>query len=267
MAVSRAQKQRSDQLFEQGVITAAEHAAELDVELASVADQGPDDGPGAAAARRRHRARADLGHALEQTVSTRWATPSATSSASGGTSLLKMADLSRVRMRAGRSQTDVGNVRPGAERHHHRRRLSPAGLRRRRGGTDRAPGHHPAVADAVPGVDLLRNDRRGPAAARHERRGVDAGRPARGRAAVPVDGTQHPGDRRGGGGVGHERRLGAQPRPARRCSRRRSRRARPATPPTARARNGPGSGMEPGGRGGPGGQGGPSHARGMAAHA
>ena len=114
--VSKAQKQRSDQLFAQQVITAPEHeAAVLDLSSAQaslvkartdldLAQQRRDDAT----------VRAPIaGTVLEQTVSAGQVITSATSGVSGGTSLLKMADLSRVRMRALVSEADVGNVRPG----------------------------------------------------------------------------------------------------------------------------------------------------------
>ena len=114
--MSRAQKKRADQLFEQGVITAAEHeAAKLDLANSQaslvkartdldLAQQRRDDAT----------VRAPIaGTVLEQTVANGQVISSATSSASGGTTLLKMADLSRIRMRALVSETDVGNVRPG----------------------------------------------------------------------------------------------------------------------------------------------------------
>jgi HlyD family secretion protein len=114
--VSNAQKQRSDQLYQQQVITAPEHeAAVLDLSSSQaslvkartdldLAQQRRDDAT----------LRAPIaGTVIAQTVSNGQVISSATSSASGGTSLLTMADLSRVRMRALVSESDVGNVRPG----------------------------------------------------------------------------------------------------------------------------------------------------------
>jgi HlyD family secretion protein len=114
--VSRAQKQRSDQLYQQQVITAPEYeAAVLDLSSSQsqlvkartdldLAQQRRDDAT----------LRAPIsGTVIAQTVSNGQVISSATSSASGGTSLLTMADLSRVRMRALVSEADVGSVKPG----------------------------------------------------------------------------------------------------------------------------------------------------------
>ena len=114
--ISGAQQKRSDDLFTQGAITADEHeAAVLDYANAQaqlvgartnldLAKQRLDDAT----------VRAPIaGTVLEQLVSAGQVISSATTSASGGTSLLKMADLSRIRLRALVSETDVGNVHPG----------------------------------------------------------------------------------------------------------------------------------------------------------
>ena len=53
------------------------------------------------------------GTVLSQTVSVGQVISSATSSVSGGTTLLTMADLSRIRVRVMVSETDVGNVQAG----------------------------------------------------------------------------------------------------------------------------------------------------------
>ena len=53
------------------------------------------------------------GTVIEQTVTKGQVIASATSSASGGTTLLKMADLNRVQMQALVGETDIGNVQPG----------------------------------------------------------------------------------------------------------------------------------------------------------
>ena len=53
------------------------------------------------------------GTIIERPVSVGTVITSATSSASGGTTILKMADLSRVRLRAFVNETDIGNVKPG----------------------------------------------------------------------------------------------------------------------------------------------------------
>jgi HlyD family secretion protein len=52
------------------------------------------------------------GTIIERPVSVGTVISSATSSASGGTTIMKMADLSKVRMRAFVNETDIGNVKP-----------------------------------------------------------------------------------------------------------------------------------------------------------
>ena len=114
--VTAAAKKRSDGLYAQGIITADEHEkatldyanaqatlvkARTDVDLAR---QRRDDAT----------VRAPVsGTILEQPVTEGTVISSATSSASGGTTILKMADLNRVRMRAMVGETDIGNVRTG----------------------------------------------------------------------------------------------------------------------------------------------------------
>src|SRR5262249_52978389 len=116
VTISSRQKKRSDDLYDQQVITAAEHeSATLDYANAQSA-------LGAArpkldlAAQRRDDATVrapSAGTVLEQLVSTGQVIASATSTASGGTSLLRMADLSRIRLHALVNETDIGNVHPG----------------------------------------------------------------------------------------------------------------------------------------------------------
>lgn len=53
------------------------------------------------------------GTVIEKPVSLGQVITSATSGASGGTTILRMADLTKVRMRAFVNETDIGNVRPG----------------------------------------------------------------------------------------------------------------------------------------------------------
>ncbi|HJU76229.1 MAG TPA: efflux RND transporter periplasmic adaptor subunit [Gemmatimonadaceae bacterium] len=55
------------------------------------------------------------GTVIEKTVSLGQVITSATSSASGGTTILKMADLNKVRMRALFNETDIGSVQAGQE--------------------------------------------------------------------------------------------------------------------------------------------------------
>jgi len=114
--ISAAQKKRSDALFAQAVITAPEHeAAVLDYANAQAAVVKARTDVDLAGQRRDDATvRAPItGTILEQTVANGTVISSATSSASGGTTLLKMADLSRIRIRALVAESDVGNVRPG----------------------------------------------------------------------------------------------------------------------------------------------------------
>jgi HlyD family secretion protein len=114
--VSQAQKSRADSLYAQGIITAGEHeAALLDYSAAQaalitartnldLAKQRLDDAT----------VRAPIaGTVLTQSVTEGQVISSATSSASGGTTLLTMADLRHIRMRALVAEADVGNVAPG----------------------------------------------------------------------------------------------------------------------------------------------------------
>src|SRR5689334_7193139 len=116
LQVSDAQKKRSDELYKARVITSQEiESASLDYENSK-------------AAVIRSAANLDLakqrledatvtaptaGTVLTKTVSLGQVITSATSSATGGTTLLTMADLGRVRVRALFNETDIGQVRPG----------------------------------------------------------------------------------------------------------------------------------------------------------
>lgn len=116
LQVSDAQKKRSDELHKARVITSQEfEAASLDFENSK-------------AALIRSAANLDLakqrledatvtaptaGTILTKTVSLGQVITSATSSATGGTTLLTMADLGKVRVRALFNETDIGQVRPG----------------------------------------------------------------------------------------------------------------------------------------------------------
>ena len=114
--ISTAQKKRSDDLFAQQVITADEHeSAILDFANAQaalvtartnleLARQARDDAT----------VRAPIGGTiLSQAVTAGTVISSATLSVTGGTSLLTMADLQRIRMRTFVSESDIGNVRIG----------------------------------------------------------------------------------------------------------------------------------------------------------
>lgn len=114
--VADAQKRRSDQLFAEAVITAQEYeAAVLAAENAKsslvrartdldIARQRLEDATVSAPV---------VGTVIEKPVSVGQVISSATSSVSGGTTLLKMADLNRIRLRALVNETDIGNVRSG----------------------------------------------------------------------------------------------------------------------------------------------------------
>jgi HlyD family secretion protein len=114
--VTLAQRNRSADLYKQKIITAQE------MEAATLAFANAD----AAVIKARTNlsiARLRLqdatvtaptnGTIIERPVSVGTVITSATSSASGGTTILKMADLSRVRMRAFVNETDIGNVKAG----------------------------------------------------------------------------------------------------------------------------------------------------------
>ncbi len=118
LKVTDAQKRRSDTLFQQRIITAQENeTSQLDFANAQ-----------AAVVRARTTADIQLqrledatvrapiqGTVIEKTVSLGQVITSATSSASGGTTILKMANLTQVRMRALFNETDIGWVQPGQE--------------------------------------------------------------------------------------------------------------------------------------------------------
>ncbi|HST08201.1 MAG TPA: efflux RND transporter periplasmic adaptor subunit [Gemmatimonadaceae bacterium] len=115
-ATALAQRNRSEELYKQKIITAQEmDQANLDyanadaslikartnlsiarVRLEDATVQAPSNGT-----------------IIERPVSVGTVITSATTSASGGTTILKMADLTKVRMRAFVNETDIGNVKPG----------------------------------------------------------------------------------------------------------------------------------------------------------
>jgi HlyD family secretion protein len=116
LTVSKAQVKRADELFSREVITADQH------ETATLAYANAQSGLARAhsaleiarQALRDATVRAPSnGTVIEQTVTKGQVIASATSSASGGTTLLKMADLNRVQMQALVGETDIGNVQPG----------------------------------------------------------------------------------------------------------------------------------------------------------
>jgi HlyD family secretion protein len=115
LEVSGAQKRRADEMFKARVITAQEHeASTLDYANAQaqvvrgqtnldLAKQRLEDATVTAPV---------AGTVIEKSVSLGQVITSATGAFGGGTTLLKMADLSRVRVRALFNETDIGQVRP-----------------------------------------------------------------------------------------------------------------------------------------------------------
>ncbi len=116
LQVSEAQKKRSDDLFQGRIITAQEH------ETAAL------DYANAQAALVRARTNLDLaqqrledatvrapisGTVIEKTVSLGQVITSGTSSLGGGTTLIKMADLTQVRVRALVTEADIGTIQAG----------------------------------------------------------------------------------------------------------------------------------------------------------
>jgi HlyD family secretion protein len=116
LSVSESNKKRQDDLFAARVITAAEHeTAAIDYENSKsavinaqsnldIAQQALEDATVTAPV---------AGTVIDKTVSVGTVIASATNSVSGGTTLLKMADLNVVRVRALFNETDIGSVRGG----------------------------------------------------------------------------------------------------------------------------------------------------------
>jgi HlyD family secretion protein len=115
LEVSQTQRRRSDEMYKARVITAQEHeASTLDYANAQaqlvraraaldLAKQRLEDATVAAPV---------VGTVIEKDVSLGQVITSATGAFGGGTTLLKMADLGRVRVRALFNETDIGQVRP-----------------------------------------------------------------------------------------------------------------------------------------------------------
>src|SRR4051812_4839453 len=114
--VSVNQKKRSDDMFAAKVITAQEHeTAQLDLQSANAAVIRANANVDLAQQRledARVTAQA-AGPVIEKTVQPGVVIASATGSVSGGTTLLKMADLTQVRIRALFNESDIGQVRGG----------------------------------------------------------------------------------------------------------------------------------------------------------
>lgn len=116
LEVAQAQRRRTQELFNQQVVTSQElESSSLELENAQaslvraqmevdLAQQRLDDATVRAPSR---------GTIIDRLVSPGQVIVSATSSASGGTTLMNMADLSRVRVRAMVNETDIGQVRVG----------------------------------------------------------------------------------------------------------------------------------------------------------
>jgi HlyD family secretion protein len=116
LAVSAAQKERNDKMYADKIITAQEYeSSQLDY-ANSIASMIRSRSAVDLAAQRVEEARVVApvaGTIIEKPVSLGQVIASATNSASGGTILLKMANLSRVRVRALFNETDIGAVVPG----------------------------------------------------------------------------------------------------------------------------------------------------------
>jgi HlyD family secretion protein len=114
--VSASQRSRADELLAQKVITAQEHEAATleDANAQAALVKARTDLELARQRLADATVRAPIaGTVLAKPVSVGQVISSATSSVSGGTALLSMADLKSVRIRALVSETDIGRVRPG----------------------------------------------------------------------------------------------------------------------------------------------------------
>lgn len=116
LRVAKSSKDRADQLFKERIITSDEH------EAAQVSDAN------AQATVLRNRAALDIklqglqeatvrapvaGTVIEKPVALGQVITSGTNSANGGTTIIKMADLSKVRVRALVNETDIGKIHSG----------------------------------------------------------------------------------------------------------------------------------------------------------
>lgn len=116
--VADAQRKRSADLYRQQIITAQEQeTAQLDYANAQAQVTRADASLDLARQRLEDATvRAPLsGTVIEKAVSTGQVITSATGAFGGGTLLLKMADLSQVRVRALVNETDIGNIQPGQQ--------------------------------------------------------------------------------------------------------------------------------------------------------
>jgi HlyD family secretion protein len=114
--VSSAQKKRADELFKNRIITATEHEA-AQIDFANAQSQLVAARTSTDLAKQRLEdatVRAPVaGTIIERTVALGTVITSATGAFGGGTTLLKMADLGQVRIRALFNETDIGQVKPG----------------------------------------------------------------------------------------------------------------------------------------------------------
>ncbi|MDQ6679687.1 MAG: efflux RND transporter periplasmic adaptor subunit, partial [Pseudomonadota bacterium] len=118
LKITLAQKKRSDDLFSGKIITATEHEAAVLAASNAQAQLVRTEASLDLSKQRLEDAtvRAPVaGTVIDKTVSLGTVITSATSGPTGGTTLLKMADLTRVRVRAFVNETDIGQVQPGQE--------------------------------------------------------------------------------------------------------------------------------------------------------
>ena len=116
LEVSKAQKERNDKMYADKIITAQEYESSLLDYANSVAAEIRSRSAVDIAKQRVEEAVVSApvaGTIIEKPVSLGQVIASATNSASGGTILLKMADLTKVRVRALFNETDIGAVVPG----------------------------------------------------------------------------------------------------------------------------------------------------------
>lgn len=116
--ISAAQRKRADELFAGRVVTAVEHDSSVldDANAQAALVKARTDLDIAKQKLEDATVRAPIGGTiLDKPVSVGQVISSATSSVSGGTTLLQMADLSRVRMRTLVAESDIGRVHPGEE--------------------------------------------------------------------------------------------------------------------------------------------------------
>ena len=116
VSITAAQKKRADELFSREAMTAVDHEnAQLGAAnaLASLARAQADLQIAKQALNDATVRAPSAGTIIEQDATKGMVIASATSSASGGTILFKMADLNRIQMQALVGETDVGNLTPG----------------------------------------------------------------------------------------------------------------------------------------------------------